>query len=86
MATDQFDWSPLVAGVQTVVVRHDLLSFRVGKYLIAAQIVAVSHAKVLAGFPAHRIQTIPRRHVANLKIYYVRVLLIIISELLTSPR
>ena len=66
VAADELDGAVAAGGVQTVVVRHDLLAFRVRKHLVAAETVAVRNAQTLAALAAHRVQTRLRLRVANL--------------------
>lgn len=57
VAPHQFHWSHFVTRVQAVVIGHDLLAFCVGEYLVAPEIVAVSHSQVFTRFSSHRVQT-----------------------------
>jgi hypothetical protein len=66
VAPHQLYGTVLVAGVQTVVVGHDLLALGVGEDLVAAQVMTISHAQVLPGLATHRVQTVLGLDVANI--------------------
>lgn len=67
VAPDQIDRSERVRRIETVVVRHDLVTLRVRKHLVAAQPVTVAAANLFVRLAAHRVETVVRFHVANLR-------------------
>jgi hypothetical protein len=85
VAPHQLYGTVLVAGVQTVVVGHDLLALGVGEDLVAAQVMTISHAQVLPGLATHRVQTVLGLDVANLQFMGLNKVPCY-REQLTSPR
>jgi hypothetical protein len=85
VAPHQLYGTVLVAGVQTVVVGHDLLALGVGEDLVAAQVMTISHPQVLPGLATHRVQTVLGLDVANLQFAALNNVPCY-REQLTSPR
>lgn len=68
MTSHQIHGSTWAWSVQTVVIRHNLLSFCIRKYLIATETVTIANADFLTRLVAHRIEASLRVDISYLKI------------------